>query len=168
MVNKKGYIKTLEAVVAIIIIVVISYTLIPQRIETQPIPPIPVQDSMRFINNKIELDETLRSGMIEGIRVDSEIADIIIENKPINYDFTCAICSDSRTCFVSTPLKRSVYVSDIFIASGGKKQNPKIVRVWFWEGCPEKDCQTLCGVYADETEWNVDDCKAYKNKCQQK
>jgi len=136
MVNKKGFIKTIEAVVAVIIIIIVSFTLIPRYVEQQPEPPLVVQDSMKFINNKIELDNSLRTGIInKDVHIGEELAAIIREYKPRNYDFTCAICQDSNRCIIDTPLKRSVYVTDLFIASSENKEpDPKIVRIWFWEG----------------------------------
>lgn len=137
MVSKKGYIKTLEAVVAIIMIIVVSYTLIPRHIEKVPEPPLEVQDSMKFINEKIELNDSIRLGIVypsEGVRMNiREVLESIIDkDKPQEYDYTCAICSDSSECFLDTPLEKNVYVSDVFIASSEKIQDPKIVRIWFW------------------------------------
>ena len=156
MLNKKGYIKTLEAVIAIILIATVSFTLISQHVERQPEPPLIVQDAISFINEKIEFDESLRADII---RVRSEAKEktesIINENKPKNYDFTCLICSNSNTCFpVATPLEKNVYVSDLFIASSEKKQAPKIVRIWFWEKPTTRE-DLIC----------YDDCL---NKCAQK
>ena len=135
MVNKKGYIKTLEAVIAVIIVIMVSYVLIAQRIEQKPEPPLVVQDAMRFINEELQFDEIIREGIVGGTGgVKDDIASIITENKPRNYDFICAICSDSSRCYIDTPFQRSVYVSDVFIASSKEEQNPKVVRIWFWEG----------------------------------
>jgi len=138
MVNKKGYIKTLEAVIAIIMIIVISYTLIPQHVERPPDPPLVLQDAMKFINKEIELDEDLRLNLSktsqQGSKANQKIVSIVEKYKPINYDFTCAICKFTHTCYIgSLPFEKNVYVTDVFIASNKKKQDPRIVRIWFWE-----------------------------------
>lgn len=144
MVNKKGYIKTLEAVIAIILIIVVSYTLISQHVETPPEPPLIVQGAMRFINEKIEFDEYIRERIIpyDGSTATwtpseenpfSRITSFVTESAPRAYDFGCTICSTTNLCFINTPLERSVYTSDVFIASGGKKQDPKLIRIWFWK-----------------------------------
>ena len=156
MVNKKGYIKTLEAVIAIILIATVSFILISQHVERPLEPPLIVQDAMSFINKKIEFDESLRSDVIR-VRLETKekIESIINENKPKNYDFTCLICSNSNICFpVATPLEKNIYVSDVFISSSEKKQDPKIVRIWFWEKPTTRE-DLIC----------YDDCL---NKCAQK
>lgn len=155
MVSKKGYIKTLEAVIAVILIIVVSYTLLSRHVETPPEPPLIVQGAMRFINEKIELNDSIRYGIVRReTGIEDNIESIILDNKPRNYDFTCAVCSDSSTCFIATPLEKSVYVSDVFIASSEKKQNPKIIRIWFW-AAPTKKEDLICY----DTCWN---------QCQQK
>lgn len=142
MVNRKGYIKTLEAVIAIILIAVISYTLIAQHVETPPEPPLDLQGAMKFINEKIEFDENLRKKIVRGQSPVDDIASIINESKPQNYDFTCAICP-GNICFIDTPLEKSIYVSDVFIASSEEKQDPQIVRIWFWKK-PTKSEDLVC------------------------
>lgn len=138
MVNKKGYIKTLEAVIAIIMIIVISFTLVSQRIENQPEPPLKLQSAMKFINEKIELNDSLRKGIVDmqhGLRIniDSILSSLVNENKPRDYDFTCRLCSNI-TCFPERfPLEKNIYVSDLLITSSEKKQQPHIIRMWFWE-----------------------------------
>lgn len=164
MVNKKGYIKTVEAVIAVIMIIIISFTLIPQHVERQPDPPLSLQGAMGFINEKIEFNESLRRGIVtEEYGIETSITPIIKLNKPWNYDFTCAVCSSTGTCIIDTPLKQNVYVSDIFIASSEMTQNPKIVRIWFWEalrGADPAEYKEQLGC------WDL--CYSSINKCYQK
>lgn len=144
MVSKKGYIKTLEAVVAIILVIMVSYTLIPQSVEKPPEPPLALQDAMQFMNQQIERDQYTREKIVPyngetstwgGSEEDpfDRITSFVTEATPNLYDFSCAVCSSPNLCIINTPLEKNVYVTDVFIASGGKEQNPKIVRVWLWE-----------------------------------
>lgn len=163
MVSKKGYIKTLEAVIAIIIIIVVSYTLIPLHAETPPEPPLAVQNAMSFINEKIEYDESLREAIVREREVEEDLAELIIKHKPKNYDFTCAVCPDTN-CFIDplVTFKKSIYVNDVFIASSKKEQKPKIVRIWFFASpITEADFITNSDTLA-----NFKD--TYLNKCMQK
>lgn len=144
MVNKKGYIKTLEAVIAIIIIVIVSYTLIPRSEETPPEVPLILKGVQNIIGQSIQSNETIRNlttieekledlpypdcrDMLKGIK------GIIDKYAPLGYDYTCAVCSNPGTCLACTPIEKNVYMTDIFVASWEKQQNPKIVRVWFWK-----------------------------------
>lgn len=142
MVNKKGYIKTLEAVVAIIIIVIISYTLIAQPTETPPDVPSIVKGAQNVIDQTIQLNETIRTYLTmeeletkeyEKSIVQEHIKSIIDKQAPPGYDYTCLICSKPGECLAEyTPLDKSVYMTDILIASSKEQQNVRIVRIWFW------------------------------------
>lgn len=142
MVSKKGYIKTLEAVIAIIIIVVISYTLIAQPTETPPDVPSIVKGAQKIIDQTIQFNETIRSlitkkelpppqspgreELLKGVQA------IIDKQSPLGYDYTCAICSEPGKCLEYTPLDKNVYMTDVLIASSEEQQNVRIVRIWFW------------------------------------
>ena len=156
MVNKKGYIKTLEAVIAIIMIIVVSYTLIPRSVETPPEPPLIIQDAMKFMNQQIETDEYIREkfipyegsgsppptwnpGIGEKHPIEESVKSIVEEATPPLYDFGCAACSAPHLCVINTPIDRNVYTTDVFIASGGGEQKPKLVRVWLWEKMTETE-----------------------------
>jgi len=141
MVNRKGYIKTLEAVIGVIIIIIVSYTLISRQVSNEAEQPLNLYDSMGYINTKIELDENLREGIVDpakgfGMGIDNLLEDIIEAAKPKNFDFTCMICSNTsiNKCYSdNVPLEKDVYVNDLLIASAGVLQDPKIVRMWFWK-----------------------------------
>jgi hypothetical protein len=140
MVNKKGYIKTLEAVIAIIIIVIISYTLIAQPTETPPDVPSIVKGAQNVIDQTIQLNETIRTYLAkkdlsggEKMTVQDHIGGIIDKQVPPGYDYTCLICSKPGECLAEyTPLEKSVYMTDVLIASSEGQQNVRIVRIWFW------------------------------------
>lgn len=167
MVNKKGYIKTLEAVIAIIMIITVSYTLIPKSMEKPPEPPLIVQDSMKFVNQKIETDEYTREKIVPyegGINTwvsdeenpFSRLTSFVNQSVPIAlYDFSCAVCSSPSLCIINTPINRNVYTTDVFIASGGGERNPKLVRVWLWE--------KLTGT--EETEFKTSNPQSYLKCC---
>lgn len=140
MVNKKGYIKTLEAVIAIIIIVIISYTLIAQPTETPPDVPSIVKGAQNVIDQTIQFNETIRTYLTTKELDDEEkrllqehIKSIIDKQVPPGYDYTCLTCSKPGECLAEyTPLDKSVYMTDVLIASSEEQQNVRIVRIWFW------------------------------------
>jgi hypothetical protein len=135
--NKRGYLKTLEAILAIIIILVVVYTIVPKYVEPRPEPPLVVQDSQRFIISDISNDDALREQILTGDPlVAANVQDKIRARMPANYDFICAICSKTNSCVQITPLSKAIYMSDVFVASSMglplAQQKPKIVRFWMW------------------------------------
>lgn len=131
--------KTLEAILAIILILVVVYTIIPKYVEPKPEPPLAVQDAERFVISDITNDDALRALIIDSTDnavLASTVEAHIRERMPVNYDFTCAICPQTSSCIVLTPLDKAVYMSDVFVASTMgvplAQQKPKIVRFWMW------------------------------------
>ncbi len=134
--NKRGYLRTLEAIIAIILLLVVFYTIIPKYVEPKPNPPLAVQDAQRFIISDISNDENLRTTIITSTDPSSAVEATIKRNIPPNYDFICAICTNTSACITTTPFDKVVYMSDVFIASSIgpslNEQSPKIVRFWMW------------------------------------
>lgn len=145
MVSKKGYIKTLEAAIAIILIIVVSYALIVKNIEKTPETPLVVKDSIKFISEKIEFNESIRKDIINrnsNLVTEDILESVIRDDKPRDYDFVCLICSGTTACLPpDIPIEKNIYVGDVFIASSEKETNPHVVRVWFWKS-PTKDVST--------------------------
>ncbi len=147
MVSKKGYLKTLEAVIAIIIIVIVSYTLIPRPVEAPPEVPLIVKGAQKLIDQTIQLNETIRAYLAKKELTDEEkrivqehIKSIIDKQVPLGYDYTCLICSKPGECLADrTPFDRSVYMTDVLVASSEEQQNVRIVRIWFWRKPTETD-----------------------------
>lgn len=140
MVNKKGYIKTLEAVIAIIIVILVGYILIPSSREPAPDVPSILKGSQKAIDQSIQFNETIRTYLTDDTITKEEeqimlkaINNIIKKYTPFGYDYTCVVCSNPGTCLADYTPGKSIYMTDVFVASSEKKQNPKIVRVWFWK-----------------------------------
>ncbi|MEM4244764.1 MAG: hypothetical protein QW404_03585 [Candidatus Nanoarchaeia archaeon] len=145
--NKRGYLKTLEAIIAIILLLVVFYTIIPKYVEPKPTPPLAVQDAQRFIISDISNNEELRTTIITTSDPSDVVEATIKKNMPPNYDFVCAICTNTSACVTTTPFDKVVYMSDVFIASSVgpslAEQSPKIIRFWMWnkptENLPDKN-----------------------------
>lgn len=132
MVGKKGYIKTLEAIFAIVLMLIFIYSTIPPKTIPPPKVPPPVTSAQHFIIGEITHNDTLREYIVtEHPAAEDAINDLISEHVPLGYDYTMALC-DVTSCVATTPLDKSVYVTDTFIAANNLTQNPRIVRIWFW------------------------------------
>lgn len=141
MVSKKGYIKTLEAVIAVIMIVIISYMLISRPIELPPDVPLIVKGAQKVIDQSIQLNETIRTYLAkqdlsseERTLLQGYIKDRIDQHITPGYDYTCLICSKPGECLSEyTPLDKSIYMTDVLVASSEEQQNVRIVRIWVWK-----------------------------------
>jgi len=148
--DQKGYIKTLEAVIAIVIILLFTFAVTPKQAPSAKLPSA-VEVSQRYILSEIQNNDTIRSLVIGSTKtptgpsppeVCSSIDKIILSNIPPGFDYTFSIC-DVTYCISNEPetscrridlipIDRSIYTRDILVASNSTMQNPKIVRLWFW------------------------------------
>lgn len=155
MVNKKGYIKTLEAVIAIIMIIMVGYVLIPMPEEKSPEVPLAVKGVQKIIDQSIQFNDQIRANLTVKELTESEkrmmledVKRIIDKYAPKGYDYTCAVCSNPGMCLADyTPLEKSVYMTDVLVASSKAQQNPKVVRIWFWNKPTLKEDQSKIMAY---------------------
>ncbi|MFH0752739.1 MAG: hypothetical protein V1914_04050 [archaeon] len=144
MVNKKGYIRTLEAVIAIVLLLFATYALTPKPLLDPRETPYVIESAQEYIATKVTEDNTIRQNIInygetpESINLANETLTAVVQNRlPAGYDFSLAIC-DNPSCITLPELQTSVYMSDVIVA--GQTSLPEVdtrtvirlVRVWFW------------------------------------
>lgn len=138
MINKQGYIKTLEAVIAIVIILIFTFAVTPKPTPSYALPSS-VENAQVYILEEIEMDETVRAAVMDGDIENPEsmytaINPIVDENMPTGFDYTIGVCEESA-CSSSRdviPADKSVYTAEAMIGSGGSADTPRIVRIWMW------------------------------------
>ncbi len=149
MVGKKGFIRTLEAVLAIILLLTLIYTLTPEP-ELKFIKPTPVRQAHNAILTEISVNSTFRDCLINEISVEGtinnangiylgttishackdEINAYISIYRPTNFVYLAELCSRAQSCLNSPlPVEKSIYAESIMLAS----DNPKVFRIYFWE-----------------------------------
>ena len=136
--NRKGFIRTLEAVIAVIIVLGIILALAPERTTTDSAIPANVKETQTYILDQITTNDQYRSCILhsttegECLEVCTGIADIeglVSNNVPKNYNYRCEICHSASTCSGPLPLDKSLYTDSRFIGT-----NPaRVVRLVFWE-----------------------------------
>jgi len=143
---KRGYIRTLEAVIAIILILFATYTLTPRDIINPRETPYVIESAQDYVitevmNNKdlreqiinydIGSDEAERQASI--LAANSSLQEIVTNRLPPGYEFSTAICT-TPTCVSLPSLATSVYTKDVIIAGETSQGKPvlRLVRVWFW------------------------------------
>lgn len=141
MVNKKGYIKTLEAVIAIVIILIFTFAVTPKPQPSYALPSS-VENAQQYILEEIAGNEEIRIAIMAADMDNlptSEayglINDIVSANMPTGFDYAIGICEESacaETIDRPLPADKSIYTAEEMIGSGGDGQTPRIVRLWMW------------------------------------
>ncbi len=135
MVNKQGFLKTLEAVIAIIMILGFVYVVTPkqQKPETTPFNILDVQ---RFVLTEVAMNETFRNCITTsqpsscGTGCLQQIDAFIDQNTPSGYENACEVCARAISCSTNPlPLDRSVFTDSIFVSH---TTTSKVFRVYFW------------------------------------
>lgn len=141
MVNTKGYIKTLEAVIAIVIILIFTFAVTPKPEPSYQLPSS-VENAQNYILEEIERNDTLRQNIMDAdlpIGSDSPISislsTIVNSNMPTGYGYITEICNNT-VCMTELPPEAtgsSVYTAEAMIGSDGVVDTtPRIVRIWMW------------------------------------
>ena len=138
--NKKAYIRTLEAVIAIILVLVFIFMVTPKTQKISEEVPVDVREAQKFILQEVLNNETLRNCVIsleppqnckQDIFSCKNLDSFIKEHIPRNYDYNCEVCSTSASCInLNLPIDKSVYADDIFITNYPNKL--RIVRLYLW------------------------------------
>ena len=136
--HKKGFIRTLEAVIAVIIVLGVILAVTPGKDKaTQKTQDI-VRQAQSFILEQVATNEQYRECILKSTTqgecktVCTGTADIdalVKKNLPNQYEYRCEICSSASTCSGQLPLDKSLYTDSRFIAT----DPAKIIRLVFWE-----------------------------------
>ena len=133
--NRSGYLRTLEAIIAAVLVLIFIFTLLPRREISSPETPYVVQSSQEFILNQILVNDTLRGCVVSDPLCENSDAmrQLILDNLPPGYTYGFKIC-DTTNCLISTSPDKSVFVADVLLSADLASQNPKVFRLWLWEG----------------------------------
>jgi hypothetical protein len=139
--NNKGFAKTLEAGIAVILVLVFIFYVLPKQAPEQTVLRIPenVDTAQSFILQEISTQEDLRNcalyaattGKCEDIPCQNIFA-LITSNTPAGYSSACEICATANTCAtnLNLPTDVSLYTDSVFLSD---RAASKIVRVYFWK-----------------------------------
>lgn len=125
--NKKGWIKIVEAFIAIILIASILLTIYakPQRISNEEI--LKIEDSLL---NEISQNEILRRDVMNSSN--ESIASFIQSRIPGNLNFIVKICSVDDVCGLDL-YRKEVYSRERIISSSLQEYEPKKLKIFMWE-----------------------------------
>ena len=141
MVNKKGFIKTLEAIIAVVLLIIFVFSIAAVGIRTSEEPPGNVVDAQNFIFKSILNSESLRSAVLsEPPDSNGEVDKLVLDTKPVGYVYKIQFC-DINECLPpeGLPEDRTIYVSSVYVVDTANTGNqiaankPKILKVFMWE-----------------------------------
>lgn len=138
--DNKGFLRTLEAIIAIIMVLGFILFITPSKPLSTGEVPGTVEASQNlileeFANNKTYRDcilqskaDSCRSSGISPCNLYFE--EFIQKSIPAGYEFNCEVCPSAVSCVSSlSPDDKTVYARDTFVS--GKP--PKVFRVYMWE-----------------------------------
>ena len=135
--NKAGILRTLEAALAIAVLLGLLYVIIPEPEKATGDIPYEIRNAESFILTHIESDDALRSCVMAskpGICSCTGLNTLIDDNTPLGYESQCEICDTAVTCTdanqLNLPLDKAVYTDSILITKDNKA---KVARVYFYE-----------------------------------
>jgi hypothetical protein len=131
MVNKKGYIQTLEAIVAILIIYITVLSLMSQyRPKTQASVPLDIKLTQDALLKEIESSNIYRNCALNNDELC--INDMINKTIGSKYMYKLALCTVSSCSVPNTP-NREVYVRSIIVSSNITNYTTTSVNIYLWK-----------------------------------
>ena len=134
--NKRGFSKTLEATIAIVLILSFIFYFTPSNEGAEAAMPQTVQDAQQFILEQISSDENLRNCALAATTTGTcndvgcgVIDNFVKKHTPPGYTALCEVCTTANTCSKNVPLDKSVYTDSVFISGA----HARVVRVYFWK-----------------------------------
>ena len=112
--NKKGFMRIIEAVIAILLILTAVLIFISQQTERFENPE-EIYATQRSLLEIIANNETLRNEVIRSEHI--IIDEFIARSLPTSLGFTTSVCSVDEICNEGTPNDKIVYVSETIISA---------------------------------------------------
>jgi len=112
--NKKAYIRIIEAVLGIMLIMGAILVIFSNQVQKADISD-EVYEKQRSILNVVSNNESMRTEIINGDT--SMTNEFISKNLPNTWNFTTNICEVDQVCNQGTPNDRDIYVSESIISS---------------------------------------------------
>lgn len=138
--NNKGFVRTLEAIIAVIIIFTIIVMLAPGTKKPQKETPDVIQQTQAFLLDQITSNEVYKECVKKSAAAPGEcktvclppadIDSLVKKSVPSQYDYRCEICLSASTCSGPLPLDKSLYTDSRLVAAD---PSPRVIRIIVWE-----------------------------------
>ncbi|MEK6914737.1 MAG: type II secretion system protein [Nanoarchaeota archaeon] len=129
MKNKKGFIRIIEVLFAILIIAGAVLILISNNLKNSDISE-EVYEKQKYILNIISNNEQMRNEIING---NTDLTNKFIKDSiPKNWHFSICITEINNICDNSPSENKDIYVSETIISSSLTTYNTKKLRFFIW------------------------------------
>ena len=139
MKNKRGVIRIIEAIIAILVLLSVVLVLIQKQPEKADFSTS-VYKVQSSILNEISDSNSYRNAVLAE---DTSKVECFIQSRLQKYslDFNISICNMTGKCSCDSPLDKEIYTADTLIVSNLTSYNPKRVVMCSWIGTlTERDC----------------------------
>jgi hypothetical protein len=138
MKNKKGWIKIVEAFIAILLIGSVALIIISDEVSKDSSGEI--NNFENFVLKKIQVNPSLRGyilaedDLIEWANFPSQVKAAIEDEVPGNLECQAKICPPSSTCLLTEARNTNIYAESIFISTNlDGPLDPRILKLFCWE-----------------------------------
>jgi phosphatidylethanolamine-binding protein (PEBP) family uncharacterized protein len=130
--NKRGWLKVLEAVIAIAILIGVLLYIMTTSAPKKDMSTT-AYEKEKYILDTISKNDTLRSDIIDS---DNYKVNLTIEKMiPNTWGYETRICELAEICNgINIPLDKDVYAAEIVVTSTDNQYTPKKLRLFVWEG----------------------------------
>jgi len=130
--NKKAYLKTLEAVIAAMILLIFIGEVLPHKTEDTTLTPLDIETMQQTILKSISSREDLRTCVLtEDIPCITDFIDSIIK-QDLSYEITITDAASSLGLPSTLSQDKAIYTKTLIISSTTTDYNPKLVRLHVW------------------------------------
>ena len=128
--GKRGFIRILEAFIAIMIISGAMAFIYVNQVQ-KPNEAEAIRELERIILDEIANNQTLRQDVLDSnlIKINNTISKFI--SNDFNYDFK--ICDLNELCKLDTFIEGEVFSDEVTVSSTLKDYGPKVLRIFIWE-----------------------------------
>ncbi len=127
---KKGFIRSLEAVIAIVLFLLVFYTFLWSPVaQTTTIDP--VQYSLQAVAGRVLYNETLRQDVLSGDYI--SLDGLLAENLPQTYSYSYVVCHQANCIAEQIPPNKEIFKEDVYITSTYSSVSPAILRMYAWK-----------------------------------
>jgi hypothetical protein len=137
-INKKGWIRIVEAFISVLLIIGAAIILIRGGVQGEDVSE-KIYDIEISVLRKIELNDSLRSeilgtgGIIWWADFPSQTKTEIISETPEWLECIAKICPPENTCLLEEESEKNIYAQSILITSNLSSFNPRQLKLFCWE-----------------------------------
>lgn len=127
--NKKGWLRIVEAFIAVMIVasvLIILAVRVPKQDRTESIHNI-----QRNILEQISLNDSLRGEILQNNKTNTE--SYIKKNLPVYLNSTIRICEVNEICGMTSYVEKEIYGDEILITANLTSYQPKKLKFFVWE-----------------------------------